>query len=113
MLQLAIVFMCGVNQLSPGAYLLRKDLSLAIVAVRLRRLRLSGWLIRRPQIIRGPETRRFTFEALLLLALLSNFHKSDAARLNPFLHHIGEITDVDVLRRVCWAAEFTAATTIK
>lgn len=46
-LQLAIVFMCGVNQLSPGAYLLRKDLSLAIVAVRLRRLHLRGWLIPR------------------------------------------------------------------
>lgn len=95
-LQLAVVFMCGVNQLSPGAYLLRKDLFLAIVA-----------------IIRGLETGRFTFEALLLLALLSNFHKSDAAKLNPFLQHIGEITDVDVLRKACWAAEFTAATTIK
>ncbi|KAH9044540.1 hypothetical protein EDB85DRAFT_2105469 [Lactarius pseudohatsudake] len=95
-LQLAIVFMCGVNQLSPGAYLLREDLTPAIVAM-----------------IRGPETGRFTFEALLLLALLSNFHKSDAARLNPFLRHIGEITDVDVLRRACWATEFTAAATIK
>lgn len=95
-LQLAVVFMCGVNQLSPGAYLLRKDLFPAIVA-----------------LIKGSETGRFTFEALLLLALLSNFHKSDAAKLNPFLHHIGEITDVDVFRKVCWAAEFTAATTIK
>ncbi|KAH9004073.1 hypothetical protein EDB86DRAFT_2886537 [Lactarius hatsudake] len=95
-LQLAIVFMCGVNQLSPGAYLLREDLTPAIVAM-----------------IRGPETGRFTFEALLLLALLSNFHKSDAAKLNPFLRHIGEITDVDVLRRACWATEFTAAATIK
>lgn len=113
MLQLAIVFMCGVNQLSPGAYLLRKDLFPAIVAVRLRRLHPIGWLIRRLQLIRGPETGRFTFEALLLLSLLSNFHKSDAAKLNPFLHHIGEITDVDVFRKVCWAAGFAAATTIK
>ncbi|KAF8274147.1 hypothetical protein EI94DRAFT_1714828 [Lactarius quietus] len=69
-LQLAIIFMCGVNQLSPGAYLLREDLFPAIVA-------------------------------------------SDAARLNPFLHRIGEITDVDVFRKVCWTAEFTSATTIK
>ncbi|KAH9049384.1 hypothetical protein EDB84DRAFT_1453716, partial [Lactarius hengduanensis] len=82
-LQLAIVFMCGVNQLSPGAYLLREDLTPAIVAM-----------------IRGPETGGFTFEALLLLALLSNFHKSDAARLNPF-------------PPACWATEFTAAATIK
>ena len=61
------------------------------------------------QVIRGRETGRFTFEALLLLTLLSNFHKSDAAKLNPFLRHIGEITDVEVLRKVCWAAEFAAA----
>ncbi|KAH9968618.1 hypothetical protein BC827DRAFT_267140 [Russula dissimulans] len=88
--------MCGINQLSPGAYLLRGDLFPAIISV-----------------IRGPETGRFTFEALLLLALLSNFHKSDAAKLNPFLRYIGELTDVEVLRKVCWAAEFAAATTVK
>jgi hypothetical protein len=64
-------------------------------------------------MIRGAETGRFTFEVLLLLALLSNFHKSDAAKLNPFLRHIGEITDVEVLRKVCWAAEFAAGTTVR
>lgn len=64
-------------------------------------------------MIKGSETGRFTFEMLLLLALLSNFHKSDAAKLNPFLRHIGEITDVEVLRRVCWAAEFAAGATVR
>ena len=64
-------------------------------------------------MIRGTGTGRFTFEVLLLLALLSNFHKSDAAKLNPFLRHIGEITDVEVLRRVCWAAEFAAGATVR
>jgi hypothetical protein len=64
-------------------------------------------------MIKGRETGRFTFEALLLLALLSNFHKSDAAKLNPFLRHIGEIADVEVLRTVCWAAEFTAGATAR
>ncbi|KAH9982834.1 hypothetical protein BGW80DRAFT_47909 [Lactifluus volemus] len=93
-LQLAIVFLCGINQLSPGAYLLRDDLFPAIIS-----------------IIRGRETGRFTFEALLLLALLSNFHKSDAAKMNPFLHQIKEITDVEVLRKVCWNAGYAAATT--
>ena len=67
----------------------------------------------RLQIIRGRETGRFTFEALLLLTILSNFHKSDAAKLNPFLRHIGEITDVEVLRKVCWAAEFAVAATAR
>ena len=64
-------------------------------------------------MIRGPETGRFTFEALLLLALLSSFHKSDAAKLNPFLRHIGEIADVEVLRNVCRAAEFAAGTAVR
>lgn len=33
MLQLAVVFMCGINQLSPGAYLLRGDLFPTIISV--------------------------------------------------------------------------------
>ncbi|KAH9997714.1 hypothetical protein BJV74DRAFT_826047 [Russula compacta] len=95
-LQLAVIFMCGINQLSPGAYLLRGDIFPSIISVD----------------NQGRESGRFTFEVLLLLALLSNFHKSDAAKLNPFLRHIGEIVDVEVLRKVCWAAEFAAATTV-
>ena len=73
----------------------------------------SVGLTAKRQMIKGRETGRFTFEALLLLALLSNFHKSDAAKLNPFLRHIGEITDVEVLRKVCWAAEFAAGATAR
>jgi hypothetical protein len=37
-LQLAIVFMCGINQLSPGAYLLRGDLFPTIISVSVHRL---------------------------------------------------------------------------
>ena len=92
---------------------MRGDLFPAIVSVGVHCLFLLVWTYNRPQVIRGPETGRFTFEALLLLALLSNFHKSDAAKLNPFLRYIGEITDVEVLRKVCWAAEFAAATTVR
>lgn len=113
MLQLTVVFMCGINQLSPGAYLLRGDLFPAIISVSVHRLFAFVELIANIQIIRGQETGRFTFEALLLLTLLSNFHKSDAAKLNPFLRHIGEIADVKVLRKVCWAAEFAAAATAR
>ena len=32
-LQLAIIFMCGINQLSPGAYFLRRDLFGSILSV--------------------------------------------------------------------------------
>jgi hypothetical protein len=107
--------MCGINQLSPGAYLLRGDLFPTIISVSVHIVcsYSSSSLQIFIQIIRGRETGRFTFEALLLLTLLSNFHKSDAAKLNPFLRHIGEITDVKVLRKVCWAAEFAAATTAR
>jgi hypothetical protein len=106
--------MCGINQLSPGAYLLRGNLFPTIISVSVLRLFiLVELIVRYIQIIRGRETGRFTFEALLLLTLLSNFHKSDAAKLNPFLRHIGEITDVEVLRKVCWAAEFAAAATAR
>ena len=38
MLQLAVVFMCGINQLSPGAYLLRGDLFPSIISVSVYRL---------------------------------------------------------------------------
>ncbi|KAF7347688.1 DUF1741 domain-containing protein [Mycena venus] len=48
-LQLALIFMCGVGQLSPGAYFLRRDLFPSIVS-----------------FIKAPETEMFTFEAILL-----------------------------------------------
>ncbi|KAI0052510.1 hypothetical protein FA95DRAFT_1675192 [Auriscalpium vulgare] len=95
-LQLVIIFMCGINQLSPGAYFLRRDMFPAIVS-----------------FTKGPETGRFAFEALLLLGLLANFHKSDAAKLNPYLQRISETTDVDYLQKICWAANFASAAAVK
>ncbi|TFY75669.1 hypothetical protein EWM64_g8341 [Hericium alpestre] len=95
-LQLAIIFMCGINQLSPGAYFLQRDLFPAVIS-----------------IIKSPDTERFTFEALLFLALLGNFHKSDAAKLNPYLQRIAETTDKDLLRKVAWAGNYAAAATVK
>ncbi len=80
-LQLALIFMCSVNNLSPGAYFLRKDIFPALVI-----------------FIKSPGTGKFTFEALLLLAVLANFHKSDAAKLNPYLKRIGWIDDRDLMR---------------
>ncbi|EIM92219.1 uncharacterized protein STEHIDRAFT_70825 [Stereum hirsutum FP-91666 SS1] len=95
-LQLAIIFMCGVNQLSPGAYFLRIDLFPSTVSV-----------------VLDPATERYAFEALLLLALLANFHKSDAAKLNPYLTRITDTNDQDLMRKVCWVANFAIVTTIK
>ncbi|RPD55914.1 DUF1741-domain-containing protein [Lentinus tigrinus ALCF2SS1-6] len=95
-LQLAVIFVCGISQLSPGAYFLRHDLFSCIVTT-----------------VTSPDTEQFTFEAILLLALLANFHKSDAAKLNPYLKRIRETQDEDFMRMTCWAANFAASAVAK
>ena len=65
------------------------------------------------QTVTSPDTEQFTFEAVLLLALLANFHKSDAAKLNPYLRRIRESQDVDFMKMVCWAANFAASAVVK
>ncbi|KAG9314057.1 hypothetical protein JVU11DRAFT_4836 [Chiua virens] len=95
-LQLAIVYTCGINQLSPGAYLLRRDLFPSLV-----------------NLVKSPETQRYTFEATLLLSLLANFHRSDAAKLNPYLQHIRDSGDVVFMERICWAANFACDAAVR
>ncbi|KAI0361420.1 hypothetical protein OH77DRAFT_1392058 [Trametes cingulata] len=95
-LQMAVTFVCGISQLSPGAYFLRHDLFPCIVTT-----------------ITSPDTQQFTFEASLLLALLANFHKSDAAKLNPYLRCIRETTNEELMRKICWAANFAAAAVVR
>ncbi|KAF8078888.1 hypothetical protein FPV67DRAFT_1558084 [Lyophyllum atratum] len=95
-LQAAQIYMCAIGQLSPGAYFLRRDLFPSIA-----------------QFIKSPDTDQFTFEASLLLAVLANFHKSDAARLNPYLRCIKETRDEDLMRKICWAANFALKAGIK
>ncbi|KAG6380882.1 hypothetical protein JVT61DRAFT_5273 [Boletus reticuloceps] len=95
-LQLAIVYTSSVNQLSPGAYLLRRDLFPALV-----------------KLVKSPETERYTFEATLLLSFLANFHRSDAAKLNPYLQHIRDTGDIALMKKICWATNFACDTAIK
>ncbi|KAK0465598.1 uncharacterized protein EV420DRAFT_1515077 [Desarmillaria tabescens] len=95
-LQLGLTFMCGISQLSPGAYFLRRNLFPSIVA-----------------FIKGLDTEQFTFEALLFLALLADFHKSDAASLNPYLSQIKETKDVDLMKRICWATDSALVASVK
>lgn len=45
----------------------------------------------------------FALDAALFLAILANYHKSDAARMNPYLKRIKECEDDDVLQRICGA----------
>ncbi|KAJ7293157.1 hypothetical protein C8J57DRAFT_1268248 [Mycena rebaudengoi] len=92
-LQFALIFMCGVGQLSPGAYFLRCDLFPSIVS-----------------FIKAPETEQFTFEAVLLLSVLANFHKS---KQNPYIQRITETEDKDLMRKICWASNFALDAVVK
>lgn len=56
---------------------------------------------------------QYTFEAVMFLAILANYHKSDAATLNPYLKLIRESTDGEFMRKFCWASNFTLDTCIK
>ncbi|KAI0734702.1 hypothetical protein C8Q72DRAFT_770467 [Fomitopsis betulina] len=95
-LQLAVIMMSGISQLSPGAYFLRRDLFPSIVT-----------------IITSPETEQFTFEAAVLLALLANFHKSEAAKLNPYLKCMRETQDEKLMHKLCWASNFAVDAVVK
>ncbi|KAF9225457.1 hypothetical protein BS17DRAFT_599432 [Gyrodon lividus] len=95
-LQIAVIYTCSVNQLSPGAYLLRRDLFPSVV-----------------NFIKSPETERFAFEATLLLSFLANFHKSDAAKLNPYLQRIRDTNDTELMKKICWAANFACDAAVK
>ncbi|EEB97460.1 hypothetical protein MPER_03219 [Moniliophthora perniciosa FA553] len=59
------------------------------------------------------ETEQYSFEAVLLLAILANFHKSDAGKLNPYLQRIKVTEDPELMRKICWAAGFALETAVK
>ncbi|KAG6814115.1 hypothetical protein H0H92_002110 [Tricholoma furcatifolium] len=94
--RVALVYMCAIGQLSPGAYLLRRDLFPSIAG-----------------FIKRSSTIRFTAEASLLLAVLVNFHKSDAAKLNPYLKCIRNTQDKELMVKMCWAINSELVTSIK
>lgn len=112
-LQLALTFMCGTNQLSPGAYFLRKDLFPSISQVQNKSMHLIYLLLIQAQFIKSSETSQFTFEAVLLLGVLANYHKSDSAKLNPYLKWIKETEDEDLMRNICWACSYALVGSIR
>lgn len=67
------------------------------------------------QLIKSPEPHPFTFESTLLLYVLANYHRSDAANLNPYLRRIRNPThaDEEVWAKVCWVARFAFETATK
>jgi hypothetical protein len=50
---------------------------------------------------------------VLLLAILADFHKSDAAKLNPYLQRIKEASDKDFMHKICWASNFAINAAVK
>lgn len=63
--------------------------------------------------MKGTETQAFAFEAALLLAIISNFHRTDAAKLNPCLRSVKEVEDRELLKSVCYAANYTMDSVLK
>ena len=49
----------------------------------------------------------------MLLALLANFHKSEAAKLNPYLKCMRETQDERLMRKICWASNFATDAVVK
>jgi len=74
---------------------------------------MSNGLILVLKVVKSPEMEQFTFEAILFLAVLANYYKSDAAKLNPYLNRIRESTDGDFMRKLCWASNFALQTAIR
>ncbi|KAF8756041.1 O-Glycosyl hydrolase family 30 [Rhizoctonia solani] len=95
-LQLTLALTCGFGQLSPGAYLLAQDMFPAIVS-----------------LIRSPTTTRYSFEAFLLLAILANYHRADAASLNPYLKHIQETDDTVLIHGLLWVTRYACSRSVK
>ncbi|XP_006454085.1 hypothetical protein AGABI2DRAFT_113843 [Agaricus bisporus var. bisporus H97] len=95
-LQLALLYMCGAGQSSLGSYFLRRDFFSIIVC-----------------FVKSPKTERFSFEATLLLCILANFHRSDAARLNPYLRKLSACDDIDFFRKVAWTFNFALNTAVR
>ncbi|KAF9454112.1 hypothetical protein P691DRAFT_810827 [Macrolepiota fuliginosa MF-IS2] len=88
-LQLALTYVCGAGQTSLGSYFLRQDFFPIIIA-----------------FVKTPETEKYTFEAILFLCMLVNFHRSDAARLNSYLRRLSNCDDVEFFEKVDWAVDF-------
>ncbi|KAJ3568594.1 hypothetical protein NP233_g5615 [Leucocoprinus birnbaumii] len=95
-LQLALIYMCGAGQTSLGSYFLRRDLFPPLVS-----------------FIKNPETGKFTFEAILFLCVMANFHRSDAARLNPYLRRLSACDDAVFFEKVNWAVNFALYTAVQ
>ncbi|KNZ76994.1 Chromatin structure-remodeling complex subunit rsc9 [Termitomyces sp. J132] len=74
------------DETAPRAYFLRCDLFSSITT-----------------FIKSCDKERFVSEAALLLAILANFHKSDAGKLNPYLKCIRSTQDAELMRKICWA----------
>lgn len=65
------------------------------------------------KIIKDPATQAFAFEAALLSAIISNFHRTDAAKLNPCLRSVKEVEDREMLKCICFTANYTMDSVIK
>ncbi|TIA86367.1 hypothetical protein E3P99_03688 [Wallemia hederae] len=82
-LHLTLLFVCGVNQGAIGAFFQRRDLFNSLI-----------------RIISSPATTGFTYEATLLIGVLSNYHKAQAQNLNRYLRRVRDFVETDVMKKI-------------
>lgn len=105
--------MCGVNQLSPGAFFIRATeflpITLSVRGSPLRHLQRRMLL----QTLRTSRSATYSAECALFLTFLCNYHKSDAATLNPFLKGLKETQDAAAYAQMCICIQVICASTVK
>lgn len=57
------------------------------------------------QFIQSTGTDAFALEAAVFLAILANYHKSDAAKMNPYLKRIKDCGDEQAMRNIRHATQ--------
>jgi len=65
------------------------------------------------QLLRSSQNATFSAECSLLLALLANYHRSDASALNAFLRGIKDTRDTAALAQICSSIQIICASAVK
>lgn len=97
-IELGLIFMCSIDQLSPGAYFLRHDFLRATCKVRLALRKMANSLWHGYQFIRRCDDPSYS-QPFLFISSLVNYHRTDAAQLNPYPAQLVELDDREVFRR--------------
>jgi hypothetical protein len=97
-IEVGLVFMCSIDQLSPGAYFLRRDFLQGTCKVSIflfHRNKLTNSM----QAIRQISDPANPAHGFLFLSSLNNYHRTDAAQLNPYPAQLTALKDHEVFQK--------------